>query len=265
MGPNKTNTPSPPQIRADPPSSSLTLEHVHGFSGKIATSTNALWLKSGEIVFPASAAVVIMDTQSNTQRFFLEHDDDVMALAVHPKADIVASGQLSRKAFVLVYDVTQSNPDGITFINELSLGVNSRGVKCLDFSPDGELLLSIAADPYHTVTIWDWKRNNKLTSARANNADVYSMRFNPYQCYSRDVVPAHECEYTLVSHGSRHIKFWTLEPDDSVMVEGAKDEKEVRASEGASTGRRCSPPTPFLMLLSRRRPARSPSAWEGGR
>lgn len=191
--------------------------------------------QSGEIVFPASAAVVIMDTESNTQRFFLEHDDDVMALAVHPKVDIVASGQLTRKAFVLVYDVTQSNPDGISFINELNLGVNTRGVKCLDFSPDGELLLSIAADPYHTVSIWDWKRNNKLASARANNADVYCMRFSPYQNYSRDTVPAHECEYTLVSHGSRHIKFWTLEPDDSVVVEGAKDEKEVRACESRRT------------------------------
>ena len=132
-------------------------------------------------------------------------------------------------AFVLVYDVTASNPDGITFINELALGNNSRGVKALDFSPDGELLLSVAADPYHTVTIWDWKRNNKLASARANNAEVYSMRFSPFQCYSRDDVPAHDCEYTLVSLGSRHIKFWTLEPDDSVAVESAKDEKEARA------------------------------------
>ena len=84
-------------VNNNPPPTTLTLEHVHGFSGKVATNTNVLWLKSGEILFPASAAVVIMDTRTNSQRFFLEHDDDVMALAVHPKLDIVASGQLSRK------------------------------------------------------------------------------------------------------------------------------------------------------------------------
>lgn len=215
-------------IALNVPSGSLTLEHVHGFSGKVATNTNVLYLKSGECVFPASAAVVIMDTETNTQRFFLEHDDDVMALAVHPKLDIVASGQLSRKAFVLVYDVTLSNPEGIAFINELNLGNNTRGVKSLDFSPDGNFLLTIACDPYHTVTIWDWKKNVKLASARANNAEVYSMMFSPFTCYHNDMVPAHDCEYTLVSVGSRHIKFWTLEPDDSVLAEGG-DEKEARA------------------------------------
>jgi len=219
----------PSGVALNVPPSTLTLEHVHGFSGKVSTNTNVLYLKSGECVFPASAAVVIMDTDTNTQRFFLEHDDDVMALAVHPKLDIVASGQLSRKAFVLVYDVTLSNPEGITFINELSLGNNTRGVKALDFSPDGEMLLSIACDPYHTVTIWDWKKNLKLASARANNAEVVSMRWSPFTCYHNDMVAPHECEYTLCSLGSRHIKFWTLEPDDSVITEGAKDEKEAKA------------------------------------
>jgi len=48
-------------------------------------------------MYPASAAVVIHNTIDNTQRFFLEHDDDVMSLAVHPKANIVASGQVSER------------------------------------------------------------------------------------------------------------------------------------------------------------------------
>ena len=45
------------------------------------------YLKTGEVVFPASAAVVIMDTEQNTQRFFLEHDDDVTAVAVTTKIE----------------------------------------------------------------------------------------------------------------------------------------------------------------------------------
>ena len=232
--------------RTDLSSTTLTLEHVYGYSGKVATDTNVLHLHGGELVYPASATVVIHDVVRNSQRFFLEHDDDVMSLAVHPKVDIVASGQLCRRAFVLVYAVgpvgeeaatagggggkEQKNSGGITFISELVLGPNTCGCMSLDFSPDGDMLLCVAADPYHTVSIWDWKKAHMLTSARASNAEVFSMRFNPFQCYSTDMVSAADSEFTLVTVGARHVKFWTLVPDDSIVTgaDGAlKNAKEV--------------------------------------
>jgi len=224
----------PGAVRNDFTSTSLTLEHVNGYSGKIATDTNVKWLHTGELVYPASATVVIHDTNSNTQRFFLEHDDDVMSVAIHPKLNIVASGQLCRRAFVLVYEVNAvGHPDGgISFISELILGPNTRGCKSIDFSPDGDLLLCVAADPYHTASIWDWKKAHMLTSARASNAEVFSMRFNPFQSYNTDMVSPADSEYTLISVGARHLKFWTLVPDESIVkgVEGGvKDDKEARA------------------------------------
>jgi len=133
-----------------------------------------------------------------------------------------------------VYEINPvDHPDGgISFISELILGPNTRGCKSIDFSPDGEMLLCVAADPYHTVSIWDWKKAHMLTSARASNAEVFSMSFNPFQSYNRDTVSPADCEFTLVSVGARHLKFWTLVPDDSIVTGaegGVKDEKEARA------------------------------------
>ena len=54
------------------------------------------------------------------------------------------------------------------------------------------------------------------------------MRFNPFQCYDRNSVGHGDVEYTLVSLGSRHVKFWTLEPDDGVVA-GEANVKEAKA------------------------------------
>ncbi|CAN0012838.1 unnamed protein product, partial [Ectocarpus sp. 12 AP-2014] len=66
---------------------------VGGGRNSATRSTNVLWLRSGEIVYPAAGVVVIHDFETNRQRFFTGHDEEVTAVAVHPHHDIVASGQ----------------------------------------------------------------------------------------------------------------------------------------------------------------------------
>ena len=88
---------APPDTSA--PDSELALEYVHGYAGGTpgggaryhgggnrgsdrsggggggTRSTNVVWLRSGEIVFPAAAVVVIHDFEVNRQRFFTGHDE----------------------------------------------------------------------------------------------------------------------------------------------------------------------------------------------
>ena len=87
------------RVMRDAPEDSLQLEWVHGYNGNITRTQNLVRLRSGEIAYPASAAVVMLGgekaaAKALTQRFFLGHDDDVTALAVHPDGVTVASGQL---------------------------------------------------------------------------------------------------------------------------------------------------------------------------
>jgi hypothetical protein len=47
------------------------------------------------VVFNAAAVAVVFDTVSNTQKFYTEHTDDIVSMAMHPKGEIFATGQVT--------------------------------------------------------------------------------------------------------------------------------------------------------------------------
>lgn len=51
-------------------------------------------MQSGEIVYHVAAVVVLYNREQNTQRFYLEHTDDILCLSIHPQKDYVATGQV---------------------------------------------------------------------------------------------------------------------------------------------------------------------------
>ena len=46
------------------------------------------------MAFHVAAVGVVMDKQSGRQSFYTGHSDDILCLAVHPKKDIIATGQV---------------------------------------------------------------------------------------------------------------------------------------------------------------------------
>ena len=57
------------------------------------------------------------------------------------------------------------------------------GVACLDFSPDGKYIITIAMNMHHTMTLWNWKKRHPLCSVKTHSSPVYMCQFNPYQYY----------------------------------------------------------------------------------
>ena len=51
-------------------------------------------MQSGDIVYHVAAAGVLYNRDQNTQRFYLEHTDDILCLSIHPQKDYVATGQV---------------------------------------------------------------------------------------------------------------------------------------------------------------------------
>ncbi|CAM9891815.1 unnamed protein product [Ectocarpus sp. 12 AP-2014] len=273
----------PKQEDRSRPHSGLVLEYVHGYAGETpdvlssgvggkfgggvgggsvgggrnsaTRSTNVLWLRSGEIVYPAAGVVVIHDFETNRQRFFTGHDEasEVTAVAVHPHYDIVASGQAGREAIVCLFDATrrrtgaggggrrgsQENDSSDSrmaaeaaepseaatavaapvFLREISLGKRkTRGVAALDFSPCGDLILAMAGGEGQSLSVWDWRRGERLAAARAESVHLpaSSVRFNPWlflqgtSAITAGLGPAGAACYTLVSCGERHVRFWAL-------------------------------------------------------
>ena len=51
-------------------------------------------MQNGEVAYHVAAAGVLYDKEKRTQRFYTEHDDDILCLAIHPMKDIIATGQV---------------------------------------------------------------------------------------------------------------------------------------------------------------------------
>lgn len=56
---------------------------------------NLFYTQSGEIVYHVAAVGIVYKHDTQTQRFYLGHDDDILSLTLHPIKDLVATGQVS--------------------------------------------------------------------------------------------------------------------------------------------------------------------------
>jgi len=215
------------------PKTELQLNYVQGYNGEQGTTnnvrhgstknTNILWLPNGNMVYPAATLCVVHDPVANTQLFFDSHTDNVMAIAVHPgSADpskdsefIVASGQDAwmHNANVCLWDAKSVPP---RHIRELDLGPGSKGVRTLDFAPDGDLLCCTCCDPSNSMSIWNWRKGILIISHKCSNAEVFAMRWNPflYVGVPEDTGGVRAADYSFVSVGVRHAKFWNMEFND---------------------------------------------------
>ncbi|KAI1896973.1 hypothetical protein AGOR_G00100430 [Albula goreensis] len=171
------------------PEERLRLQFVHGYRGWDCRN-NLFYTQAGEVVYHVAAVAVVYNRQQHTQRFYLGHDDDILSLAVHPLKDYVATGQVGRDPAIHIWDVQT--------LNCLSLlrGHHQKGVCALEFTADGKSLISIGIDDNHTLVIWEWKKGEKLATARGHRDKLFVVKCNPFRMDK------------LVTVGMKHIKFW---------------------------------------------------------
>ncbi|KAJ8927183.1 hypothetical protein NQ314_020459, partial [Rhamnusium bicolor] len=68
----------------------------------------------------------------------------------------------------------------------------------MDFSPNGELLVSQGGEPDFLITVWTWLEHKILLRSKSYVNEVFRVKFSPY-------VPGQ-----LTSCGLAHIKFWKM-------------------------------------------------------
>ena len=68
------------------------LEWVYGYRGK-DTRANLYSLPTGEIVYYVASLAVLYSPESQTQRHYRGHTEDIECLAAHPQAPLCATGQ----------------------------------------------------------------------------------------------------------------------------------------------------------------------------
>ncbi|ETV90362.1 hypothetical protein H310_14836 [Aphanomyces invadans] len=233
------------------PNMQLKLTRVHGYHS--TSNSNVFYLASGELAWFTAKVVVMYSKSRQLQRFYMGHSKEVTAMAMHPNAQIVASGQCGKdSALILVWDSKRVNAEPTHALAKLE--GQSVNIRSLSFSHDGKLIASLGGDLYNTICVHDWQDQTLLVKARGHSSKVWTVAFNPYQAYgmpdktkAQQRVPKRQkwearprpgqalrdedaC-YTLVSCGVQHIKFWTLtQVDYSPPTTVAKEESAFYGS-----------------------------------
>jgi len=184
------------------PDGELDLEYVYGYSG-IKNTSNNLWYNSeGRAVYYTAGVGIVYDKASNTQRYFQGHDDDIRCLAMSPCRRLAATGQMGKFPVVCVWDTRGDAGTSCRELVRIKHGAVRFVVACT-FSPDGNKLATLGADNYHTLSIWDWRKEPpQLLWERG------TMNGTPPQVYG--VVWSPHIDQ-VITYGVNHIKFWTIE------------------------------------------------------
>lgn len=75
------------------PDGNISLHYVHGYR-YYDTRNNVKWTKSEHVIFNAGALGIVLNPRNNEQSFFVQHERDIISLAMHPNGMIAATGEL---------------------------------------------------------------------------------------------------------------------------------------------------------------------------
>lgn len=164
-----------PKTQSKPPDENLILLKVHGYRS-FDSKNNLKYTDTGKIVFPAAALGIAMDIDSKEQKFFSMHDDDVVCLALHPKRKVAATGQMAHVGKSRTLDLHIWDVDTLQSICCLT-GFHKRAIRHLDFSPNGNLILSIGEDDDHSLAVYEWQTNRMVCNSKVDKDAVLGATF----------------------------------------------------------------------------------------
>ncbi|KAK9809912.1 hypothetical protein WJX72_001539 [[Myrmecia] bisecta] len=211
------------------PDARLRLDYVYGYAGVNNTHQNIFTTSAGDIVYyTAGIAVVYHPPPVHRQHFFLGHTDDVKSIAMlkapivfkdvdYPAGVLFATGQVCTHdagPCALIWDSRvhpvegdAAAPANCPELQRIQFDKSDRGICALSFSPDGVLLVVVAMDNAHTLSIYDWRRNKLLSQGRGYMGEppqVYGIEWNQFG--GRGAIPER-----FVSYGKKHVKLWQMD------------------------------------------------------
>eukprot|EP00798_Chlamydomonas_sp_ICE-L_P018393 gene18393-24865_t len=209
----------------------LKLEFVYGYAGHNTTCNNLFWTSDFRLVYHLAAG----------------HDNDILALAIHPERNIVATGQMSNALaetgnnfpYVDIWDIrdVHTTLSRLTFPSE---GAPARCIVALAFSGAGHRLVVVTGDNRHTVYVFDWRTKKILNEGVGYNGippqkilnegvgyngippqvygaiwnnfltEVYGAIWNNFLTEVNDLGENIIPPRQFITYGVKHLKIWTL-------------------------------------------------------
>ena len=190
----------PGETSMQAPCVDISLKWVYGFRAH-DTRRTAVYAKGNELAYVASNILILYNQGEHKQRHGRAHPTDIVALAVAPDGEKVATGDVGDRPRILLWDIKSMSKI------RTSQGLHRNAIASLDFSPDGSMLLSMGQDAAHTIGIWDVMSGNLRAYTRGGNVGVFDLKFTPDS-------------QSFCSVGFQHIKFHEITGRNIVTRKG---------------------------------------------
>lgn len=182
------------------PKVDIELDYVFGYRTK--DCRNNLFLDLGNdsetvLMYHAAALGICLDVESNTQSFLRGHKDDVISMAYHAKAGLLATGELGPKPRIILHSARTRES-----ICQLRKGV-TKGVSILKFSPSGRRLAAVCINDDNSLAIFE-------TRGDPSNGDKWDLACITKGDRKKITTLEWITEDELLSLGKRHAKGWRL-------------------------------------------------------
>jgi WD40 repeat protein len=187
--------PSALEAQEKPPGG-LVLEYAHGYQGKEDYGRHNIFFgtdeKTGEsaMIYHVAGVGVVSNSKGHTQRFFLEHNDDITCIALSSHKDrptLVATGQTDPKDFgekdmpkIYIWDWMTMRK--IKLVKDAHWGM----VLKVQFSNTNDYMYSIGGEQEHMLKVWDLgnlKRRSALKTLMSTptcKEDIFGFVVCPY-------------------------------------------------------------------------------------
>lgn len=132
----------------------LELDYIYGYRCR-DTRNNLRYTEDGKIVFSAAGVGIVMDQKNNTQRFMIEHDDDIISLTTNFNGRLCATGQVGEVPLICIWDTAT-----MECLAQIK-GPLSNAVRNLCFSFDGKYLAASGMGENQTIAVFELCRKGE--------------------------------------------------------------------------------------------------------
>ena len=166
------------------PPISIELDWVYGRNKSAFSNCNALFISENEIVYPAGTVIVKLTINDSSkggscQKFYMRHHEYVSCIAISSERSenndiiVASSEQCTENILPNIHVWSSKSLVTMTTIK----GFHRNGIQSLDFSPSGDLLLTVGMDTQQSIVIYRWREKKITFTATTTSNPIARCQF----------------------------------------------------------------------------------------